>query len=109
MTMTPAVAGLRIANDLHQFEALLAETIALAGKLSATMAGARAELQVAPALGHKTLLYFARVQTALLTANGDTARVHGSLRNDAAEVGILYEDTPKTGILPAGTSLAAAA
>ena len=109
MTMTPAVAELRIANDLHQFEALLAETIALASKLSATMTGARAELQVAPALGHKTLLYFARVQTALLTANGNIARVHESLRGDAAEVGILYEDTPKTGILQTNTALATAA
>ena len=99
MTMTPAVAGLRIASDLHRFEALLAETIALAGKLSATMTGARAELEVAPSLGHKTMLYFARVQTALLTANGDTARVHESLRSDAAEVGIGYEETARAAIL----------
>lgn len=109
MTMTPAVAALRIANDLHQFEALLAETLALAGKLSATMTGARAELKVAPTVGHKTLLYIARAQSALLNANADTARLHASLRHDAAEVGIVYEETTKTGILQSGNTVAAAA
>ena len=99
MTMTPVIAGMRIADDLHLFEASLAETLALAGKLGATMTGARTELQVAPAIGHRTMLRFARIQTALLTINGDTARMHENLRTDAAEVGIGYGDTFTTAIL----------
>ena len=99
MTMTPVIAGMRIADDLHLFEASLAETLALAGKLGATMTGARNELQVAPAIGQRTMLRFAQIQTALLTVNGDTARMHQSLRSDAAEVGIGPEETYKTGIL----------
>lgn len=99
MTMTPVVAGMRIADDLHLFEASLAETLALAGKLCATMTGARTELQVAPSVGQKTMLRFARIQTALLTVNGDTARMHESLRSVAAEVGIGPEETFTTGIL----------
>lgn len=99
MTMTPTVAGMRIADDLHLFEVSLAETLAFAGKLGATMTTARAELQVAPAVGQKAMLSFARIQAALLTVNGNTARMHESLRKVAAEVGIGPEETWVTGIL----------
>lgn len=109
MTMTSAVAGMHIADELHEFEALLAQTIAQASKLTATMTRTRAELQTAPSLGHKTLLYIARVQGALLNANGDTARVHESLRDVAREVGIVYEPTPPAGILGRRAALTVAA
>lgn len=109
MTMTPVVAGMHIAGDLHEFEALLAQTIAQASKLTATMTRARAEFQTAPSLGHKTLLYVARVQSALLNANGDTARVHESLRGVAREMGIVYENTPASGILGSRAALTVAA
>ena len=108
--MTPAVAGLQITRDLHAFEAMLARTLAAGARLTATMANARAECQAAPVLGHKSLLYIARVQTALLNANGDTARVHESLLGVAREMGICIEDTPPaSGVLAPPRPLAAAA
>ena len=110
MTMTPAVAGHRITRDLHAFEAMLAQTLAAGAKLTATMTNARAECQASPVLGHKSLLYAARIQSALLNANGDTARVHESLRGVAREMGIVIEDTPPLkGVLVAPRTLAAAA
>ena len=110
MTMTPSVAGMKIARDLHEFEAMLALTLAAGAKLTATMTSARAECQASPALGHKSLLYAARIQNTLLTVNADTARVHESLRSVAREMGIVYEDTPPTrGILATRSTLAAAA
>lgn len=110
MTMTPTVASLQITRDLHAFEAMLAQTLAAGAKLTATMTSARAECQASPVLGHKSLLYVARVQSALLNANGDTARVHESLRGVAREMGICIEDTPPaSGVLAAPRKLAVAA
>ena len=108
MTMTPTVAGLQITRDLHAFEARLAETLAAGARLTATMTNARAECQASPILGHKALLLTARIQTALLTANGDTARVHESLRGVAREMGIVIEDTPTSGVLAVPNQPAAA-
>ena len=100
MAMTPAVPSELITRDLHAFKAMLAQTLAAGAQLNATMAAARAEFDAVPALGHKAMLLAARIQNALLTANGDTARVHQSLREVAREVGIMPEDTGKqTGIL----------
>lgn len=110
MTMTPAVAGMQITRDLHAFEAMLAQTLAAGAKLTATMANARAECEASPALGHKALLLAARIQSTLLTVNGDTARVHESLRGVAREVGIVIEDTPPaSGVLAARETLSLAA
>ena len=110
MTMTSTVASQRISRDLHAFEAMLAQTLAAGAKLTATMTSARAECQASPVLGHKSLLYVARVQSALLNANGDTARVHESLRGVAREMGIVIEDTPPAaGVLVAPKQLAVAA
>lgn len=100
MTYTSLTTA-RTVRDLHEFERMLAQTLAAGARLGGTLAATRAELGTSPATGQETLLRFARVTEHLLKANGETARAHRSLRRDADALMIVYEPTEKTGSLGA--------
>jgi hypothetical protein len=91
MKMTPQIATMRIQRELAALEDTLAEGLERAATLTATLARARADTHAGPATGHDLLLRLASVQSGLLKANGDTARVHEGLLQIGRELGYVDE------------------
>jgi hypothetical protein len=86
MSMTVPVAQLRIARDIRQAEDALNEALLRHSSLFTTMVSARQETAAGAFLGHEALLRLAKSQQALLEADGNLARVHGSLLDIQREV-----------------------
>ncbi len=91
MTMTPQVASVRIQRELTELEQKIAEGLEMAANLTATLVRARADTAAGPAVGHDLLLRLSNVQSTLLKASGDTARVHSGLLEIGKEMGIVDE------------------
>ena len=79
MTMTFAVANMRVARDIREAERALDEALLRHSTLFSSMVTARQETELEPFTGHEALLRLAKSQQALLDAGGDLARVHGQL------------------------------
>lgn len=79
MTMTFAVANMRVARDIREAERALDEALLRQSTLFASMVSARQEAGLEPFTGHEALLRLAKSQQALLDSSGDLARVHGQL------------------------------
>jgi hypothetical protein len=79
MTMTFAVANMRVARDVREAERALDEALLRQSQLFASMVTARREAGLEPFTGHEALLRLAKSQQALLDSSGDLARVHGQL------------------------------
>lgn len=79
MTMTFAVANMRVSRDIREAERALDEALLRHSALFASMVSARRETDLEPFTGHEALLRLAKSQQALLDAGGDLARVHGQL------------------------------
>jgi len=99
MTMTFAVANMRVARDVREAERALDEALLRQSKLFASMVTARLEAGLEPFTGHEALLRLAKSQQSLLDAGGDLARVHGQLLDIQREKGGADECPPeeKTG------------
>lgn len=91
MRMTPEVAAMRIQRELTALEETLAEGLERAAMLTATLAKARADTQVGATTGHDLLLRLTSVQSGLLKANAETARVHQGLLRIGREMGYVDE------------------
>jgi hypothetical protein len=91
MKMTPQIATMRIQRELAALEETLAEGLERAASLTATMARARADTGAGLATGHDLLVRLAAVQSGLLKANADTARVHQGLLHLGRELGYVDE------------------
>jgi hypothetical protein len=91
MTMSPEVATMRIQRELAALEETLAEGLEKAASLTATLARARADTKAGAATGHELLLRLTSVQTGLLKANAETARVHEGLLRIGREMGYVDE------------------
>lgn len=79
MTMTFAVANMRVSRDIREAERALDEALLRHSALFASMVSARRETDLEPFTGHEALLRLAKSQQSLLDAGGDLARVHGQL------------------------------
>jgi hypothetical protein len=99
MTMTFAVANMRVARDVREAERALDEALLRHSELFASMVAARREAGLDPFTGHEALLRLTKSQQSLLDAGGDLARVHGQLLDIQREKGGADECPPeeKTG------------
>lgn len=91
MKMTPEIATMRIQRELAALEETLAVGLEKAASLTATLAKARMDTQVGVATGQDVLLRLTSIQSGLLKANGETARVHEGLLRIGQELGYLDE------------------
>lgn len=91
MKMTPEIAAVRIQRELAALEESLAQGLERAASLTATLARARADTDVGMTTGSDVLLRLTSVQTGLLKANTETARVHQGLLKIGRELGYLDE------------------
>jgi len=94
MTMTTEVARLRIARKIQATGVALDQALTVHSELFATMIEAGPETGSGTAHGHDTLLRLAKVQQALLEADGDLARVHGQLLEISVEKGQVDDCPP---------------
>lgn len=94
MSMTVPVAQMRIVRDINEAERALDEALIRHSSLFTTMVTARRETDSGPYAGHEALLRLTRSQQALLEAEGDLARVHGSLLDVQREMGVGDECPP---------------
>jgi hypothetical protein len=99
MTMTFAVANMRVARDVREAERALDEALLRQSELFASMVTARREAGLEPFTGHEALLRLTKAQQSLLDAGGDLARVHGQLLDIQREKSGVDECPPeeKTG------------
>ena len=106
MTMTKAVAKMRIARELAEAEASINAALLNQSRLFTTMITARQETGVAAALGQDALLRLTRSQQTLLNAGGDLARVHGRLLAIGKDLDVVRMDElcpgdgTQTGMIP---------
>jgi hypothetical protein len=91
MRMTPEIATMRIQRELAALEETLADGLEKAASLTATLAKARADTSAGLTTGHDLLLRLTSVQTGLLKANAETARVHEGLLRIGREMGYVDE------------------
>src|SRR5689334_16142633 len=69
----------------------ISEGLEKAASLTATLVRARADTKAGGAAGHELLLRLTSVQTGLLKANAETARVHEGLLRIGREMGYVDE------------------
>jgi hypothetical protein len=94
MSMTLAVAQIRIIHELREAEASLDEALLKQAKLFATLITARRETGTEPFVGHNELMRLVKSQRTLLSACSDLARVHGGLKEIGRERGAIIHDCP---------------
>ena len=98
MKMSPEIAAVRIQRELAALEQSLAEGLERAASLTATLAKARSDTDVGVATGTDLLMRLASVQTGLIKANSETARVHQGLLQIGRELGYFDEFCPPRGL-----------
>lgn len=113
MTMTKAVAGVRIAREMQDAEQALNEALLKQSSLFTSMLMARRDTPVDSFIGQDALLRLSRSQQSMLSAGGDLARVHGRLLEINHEVQAGLDECPDdwkapTGIVPVGIKSSAA-
>lgn len=106
MTMTAAVAQLRISRELADAEASLNHALLKQSQLFTAMLVARQETGVPPIIGQDALMRLARSQQTLLNAGNDLARVHGRLREIGQDLGCvrMADECPKEWGIPSAAS-----
>ena len=113
MTITKAVADVRIAREMQDAEQALNDALLKQSSLFTSMLMARRDTQVDQFIGQDALLRLSRSQQSMLSAGGDLARVHSRLLEINREVGAGLDKCPDdwrapTGILPASIISSAA-
>lgn len=102
MTMTKAVASVRIAREMQDAEQALNEALLKQSSLFTSMLMARRDTPADPFIGQDALLRLSRSQQSMLSAGGDLARVHGRLLEISREVGAVLEECPDDWKAPTG-------
>lgn len=105
MTITKAVAGVRIAREMQDAEQALNDALLKQSSLFTSMLMARRDTQVDQFIGQDALLRLSRSQQSMLSAGGDLARVHSRLLDINREVRAVLDECPDdwrapTGIIP---------
>lgn len=94
MTMTTAIAEVRITRELLDAEAALNEALLKQSQLFSTMIAARRDVEIGRFAGQEVLMRLNKAQSDLLASGGGLARVHGGLRDLGREVGHIMDDCP---------------